>query len=157
RQTVEGEHTEHGAERSEKNRALECDRDPCRPTVERTAADVPRITDHIGVPAHEKAAGTAEESHDQDDDRELRSVEADRFCQSMNRERRKRIDIDVSAFACGVCTVEQRLRIVELRDHAVESFNRFADAARLEELFHQCPSPSACACASGSSVRISKI
>src|ERR671919_558547 len=43
RQSVEGEHAEHGAECGQKNRAFEDDGDERRPGVVRLAADVERI------------------------------------------------------------------------------------------------------------------
>src|SRR3954463_7494115 len=54
RQAVEGQHAEDGGEGGDEDRALEGDRDPRRPRVVRLPADVQRIADDVGVPAHEE-------------------------------------------------------------------------------------------------------
>ena len=59
--------------------------------VERLAADVQRIGDHVGVPAHEEAADAAQDARRQDDAR-VGLVEADRLGQPMDRERREGVD-----------------------------------------------------------------
>src|SRR5262249_17595165 len=60
RQAVEREHAEHRGQRRDENRALEGDRDECRPAVERLSADVQGIRRHRHpVPAHPPTAAGA--------------------------------------------------------------------------------------------------
>src|SRR6266849_2491282 len=151
RQSVEAEHAEHRAECSEKNHALERDRDPRRPAVERLAADVHRIADHVRVPAHEEAAETAEDAAGEDDLREIRQVKPDRLGQTVDRKRRVRFEIGVAGLARAIGRIEQRLRIEELGDDAVRPFERLADR------HHSSSSPCPAVCAAGSIVRISKM
>src|SRR5690348_3598016 len=55
REAIQPEHAEGGRQRGAENGQLERNRNPSRPAIVRTAADVPRPADHVGVIAHEKS------------------------------------------------------------------------------------------------------
>src|SRR5205807_1912794 len=99
RQTVEGKHAEDGGEGRDQDRAFEGDRDPGRPRVERLAADVDRIADHVRVPAHEETGDAADDAADQNDGGHAGRLHPHRFMQTVNREGREGVHFRVAGIA----------------------------------------------------------
>src|SRR5262245_35733584 len=78
RQAVEREHAEHGRQRGTENRAFERDRYEHRPGIERFAADVQRVGHRRGPVLKKVAADAANDAADEDDQRQLRMMLAER-------------------------------------------------------------------------------
>ena len=140
-QAIQRQHAEHRRNRAEQNRHLERDHDERRPGIERPAADIGRVADHRHPILHQVAAGPADDSADQGDQRHQIVMESDGLGQSFHRERAVGVDLLVAGFAGAVGRRHQIAGRIELRHHSV-------DGSVLHSGFTS---------ASGSRVRISKI
>src|SRR5438270_375461 len=130
RQTVEGKHAEYGGEGRDQDRAFEGDRDPGRPRVERLAADVDRIADHVRGPAHEETGHAADDAADQNDGGHAGGLHPHRFVQTVNRERREGVHFRVAGIARRFRGSGQIRRRGEFGDDTVQPRSDFADGHR---------------------------
>src|SRR5580658_792931 len=121
-QTVHRQHAEYGAQRGAQHREFEGDRNKRRPAVVRFAADVQRITDHVRVILHEEAGEAAEQPADEDDHGQDRAVEADGFGQSLDRQRRKRVNLLVAGVVGAVRGFQKFVGRLELGQQSVKWF-----------------------------------
>ena len=83
---VEVEHPEGGGEGGEEDGEFEGNRDPCGPGVVGAAADVDRVVDDVGVPAHAEAGETAEEAGDAGHGGDRGGVEVEGVGEAVDRE-----------------------------------------------------------------------
>jgi hypothetical protein len=129
RQSVQRQHPEHRENRSQQNRALECDRDERGPTVQRTPADVERINVRRNPVAQRVPAKAPEYPANQNDQRQLRMLDAERLGEFFDRIRRKRIHSPVARRVGFARSFYECRRCFELGHHAIE-FVRFVHQLR---------------------------
>src|SRR5258706_2935819 len=120
RQSVQRQHPKHRGNRSQQNRAFECDRDERRPTVQRTPADVERIDVRRNPVAQRVSAKAPEYPANQHDQRQLRMLDAERLGQLFDRIRRKRIHSPVARCVGFARSFYDCRRGLELGHHAIE-------------------------------------
>src|ERR1700678_1278858 len=120
RQSVQGEHAEHRAERRAQDRQLERDRNEMRPAVVRFAADVQWITDYVRVPLHAKPRQAAQQAARKDDGRKNGSSETNGLIETMDRHRRIRVDFSVARIMAALRRFEKLLGRLEFGEQSVK-------------------------------------
>ena len=99
---------------------FESDRNKGRPTVQRPATDVDRKTNDVRVPLHEIRADAADDSGDQNKQRDVVAL-TQCFRQSLDREWRVAIHLSIAARIGFFHRSHELLLLFEFRDQAVEN------------------------------------
>src|SRR6185369_14323917 len=152
RELVQDQHSQHRGEGREQNRHFKSDRNKRGPTVVRLAAHIDRIIDHLDPVLHEKAGQPANHTADKNDQRQTRVREANRLRKFFNRKRRVAINPAVSRVVNFARRVDQIVRVLKLRQHAIKR-RRMTSMMQQRRIRGHYSSTSA----SGRMVRISKI
>src|SRR5437868_2960138 len=120
RQFVQSEHSENGSKRSAQNGRLKCNRHERRPAMKRATADVQWIIYDLHVVHHEVARKSAEDSTQENNDRQSRLMKPYGFSQLLNRKRRVAVDPPIALVIRLTRGLHQIGRIIELGHKAVE-------------------------------------
>ena len=96
REAVQREHAQDRGQRRAQNRAFEGDGNERRPAVQRLSSDVQRIRHRRHPELQQVSAQASHDAADQDDQWQLRVVEADGFVQFFDRQRRVRVHAPIA-------------------------------------------------------------
>src|SRR5262249_19917739 len=130
------------------------DRNKRRPAIEGFAADVDRIIDHFHPVLHEEPTHGADNSSNQDDDRQSRAAKADRFSQFLDRKRRIAVNLSITGLIGLARGRDELARTIELGHDAVDLWVWFTFFHMTYRTYRTYASSTS---ASGRIVRISKI
>src|SRR5450432_2549179 len=117
RQAVQRQHAENRGKRRAQHGQFESDRNEGRPAIQGASRDVERIGVDVAPILEKKAAQSAAKAADQGDERDLAALEAQRFRQTCDWERRVGFEVFVARFAGLLRGGEQLVLGVELTQH----------------------------------------
>src|SRR5579864_1025850 len=119
RQAIEREHAENRGQRGSQHGHLKRDGDKRRPAIERPPADILRIGNHRYPVLQTKTAKTAAQSANQGDQGHGVALQANSLRETLDGERRIRLEAAIARQARPLGRGDQLLRGFKLRHHAI--------------------------------------
>ncbi len=142
-QAVQREHAKHRRNSSKQNRHFKSDDNKGRPGMRGLASNVEGVVDCGHPILHQVSGQAADDAADEDDQRNLVTMEADFFCQPFDGKRAVGIDLLVTCLVRGARGLNQRSGRIELRHDAVDgiTFHLINLAINLDTALAIIPSP----------------